>query len=397
MNHSRTLLTTTFFGLLTAVFMMTACKQQQPMAMGPPQVSFVTIQPEPVTLETELPGRTSAYLVAEIRPRVNGIILERAFTEGADVQAGSLLYRIDPEPYQAVYNQAEAALSVAEANLPALRSRSERLRELVAVRAVGEQDAEDAEAAFRMAEANAKAARAALESARINLSYTPITAPISGRIGRSMVTIGAMVTAYQPMPLAVIQQLDPIYVDVPQATTELMKFNNARNNGDLAEGTESRVVRLLLEDGTPYARKGTLKFRDVTVDPTTGSVRLRMVFPNPDHALLPGMFVRAIIQEGTMAEGILAPQQGITRDASGDPIAYLVNAENTVEVRSLKLDRAIGDRWLVTAGLTPGDRLIVEGRQNVRPGSPVTAVPFAPEENAPKPEQPTDSSSPESE
>jgi membrane fusion protein (multidrug efflux system) len=358
-------------------------------------------------LTTELPGRISAYLVAEIRPQVNGLLQKRLFEEGADIHQGDLLYQIDPVPYQAAYDQAKAALvsaeanvvtaeanvAMAEANLPAIRSRAERLKELVAIHAVGQQDYDDASAALRQAEANldmrraaveasrtaVEVSRTALESARINLSYTPIKAPISGRIGRSSITVGAMVTAYQPAPLAVIQQLDPIYVDVTQASADLLRLGRSMESGSLKQaGASQRKVRLVLEDGTTYSREGTLQFRDVTVDPTTGSVTLRMVFANPNQVLLPGMFVRAVVEEGVDDEAILIPQQGVSRDPKGNPNALIVNSAGKVEQRAILLDRAIKDRWLVTKGLAPGDRVIVEGAQNVRPGASVRAVEFAP-------------------
>jgi len=350
-----------------------------PPPRGPAEVGVVTLEPERLTVTEELPGRTSAYLVAEIRPQVNGLIRQRRFTEGADVKAGELLYQIDPAPYQAAVDQAAAALAVAEAGLPALRSRAERLQGLVEIRAVGEQDADDAAAALAQAEANVLAARAALESARINLGYTPIRAPISGRIGRSNVTVGALVSAYQPVPLAVIQQLDPIYVDVTQSSADLLRLQRSVAHTAFAvDETGVRTVRLLLEDGTPYPHEGRLEFRDVTVDPTTGSVTLRMVFPNPDHLLLPGMYVRGVVEEGTSDQAILAPQQGVSRDFKGRPFAWVVNAESKVEQRMLEVDRAIGDRWLVTSGLEAGDRVIVDGLQKARPGDAVTAAPFVP-------------------
>jgi len=368
------------FSLAAAAVVLTnGCrKASAPPPQGPAEVGVVTLAPERVVVTKELPGRTSAFLVAEIRPQVNGIIQQRRFTEGADVSAGELLYQIDPAPYRAVYDQAAAAVSVAEAGLPALRSRAERLQGLVEIRAVGQQDADDATAALAQAEANALAARAALESARINLEYTPIRAPISGRIGKSNVTVGALVAAYQPVPLAVIQQLDPIYVDVTQASADLLRLQrNIGRTGFSADAPEVRTVKLLLEDGTPYPLAGTLAFRDVTVDPTTGSVTLRLIFPNPDHLLLPGMYVRAIVEEGTRDQAILAQQQGVSRDVRGEAYAWVVNAEGKVEQRTLEVDCAIGDRWLVTSGLAAGDRVIVEGMQRVRPGDAVTAVPFA--------------------
>jgi membrane fusion protein (multidrug efflux system) len=366
----------------------------------------VTIQPERVVLTTELPGRTSAYLVAEIRPQVNGLLQKRLFQEGANVGQGDLLYQIDPTPYQAAYDQAKAALRtaeanvataeanvvMAEANLPAIRSRAERLKGLVAIHAVGQQDYDDANAALRQAEANllvrktavdvnrtaVEVSQATMESARINLSYTPVKAPISGRIGRSNITVGAMVTAYQPIPLSVIQQLDPIYVDVTQASADLLRLRRNLEGGSLKHDGESQgKVRLLLEDGTPYSLKGTLQFRDVTVDPTTGSFTLRLVFPNPKQVLLPGMFVRAVIEEGVNEQALFVPQQGVSRDPKGNPIALVVDDNNKVVQRALELDRALGDRWLVTKGLSPGDRVIVEGSERLRPGASVRAVPFA--------------------
>ncbi len=342
---------------------------------GPPEVGVVTLAPERVVLTTELPGRTTPFLVAEVRPQVNGLLQRREFEEGADVRAGQLLYQIDPAPYQAAVDQAEAALAMAEANLPAMRSRAERLRGLVESRAAGEQTAEDAEAAVRQAEASIAASRAAVESARIQLSYTPIKAPISGRTGRSSVTPGALVTAYQPVPLVTVQQLDPIYVDVQQSSAELLRLRRTLSAGGLTRDAESaRRVRLLLEDGTPYAQEGTLKFQDVTVAPTTGAVTLRMVFPNPDHVLLPGMFVRAVVEEGVDEQAILAPQQGVARDPRGNAYALVVGADGKVESRDLDVDRAFGNRWRVTRGLAAGDRVIVDGLLMARPGMPVAAV-----------------------
>jgi membrane fusion protein (multidrug efflux system) len=365
--------------VLAAAVSADACgRRQAPPPPGPAEVNTVTVHPERVVLTTELPGRTAAYLIAEVRPQVNGIILRRLFEEGSNVRAGSLLYQIDPAPYQAAYDQAKAALAVAEANLPATRSRAERLEGLVEIHAVGQQDYDDAAAALLRAEAGVASARAAVESARINLAYTPLKAPISGRIGRSAVTVGAMVTAYQPTALAVIQQLDPIYVDVTQASTDLLRLRRGLESGQLKSTGSVRRVKLILEDGTPYPHEGTLQFRDVTVNAATGSVILRMVFPNPDDTLLPGMFVRATVEEGVNEKAILAPQQGVTRDAKGNATALVVGAEGKVEERALTLERALGDRWLVTAGLRDGDQVIVEGLQRVRPGVPVKAVPFVP-------------------
>lgn len=382
-------------GLVVAGLLLSACKPSAsaPPPPGPAEVAVVTVQPERVVLTTELPGRTSAYLVAEIRPQVNGLIQSRLFTEGTTVKAGQVLYQIDPAPYRAAHDQAKAALSTseaelvtAEANLPAMRSRVERLKGLVPINAVSKQDYDDASAALRQAEANLAArkaaveiSRAAVESARINVSYTPVKSPISGRIGISNVTVGAMATAYQPTPFAVVQQIDPIYVDVVQANADVLRLRERLEGGHLKHGRAQNKVRLILEDKTAYPIEGNLQFRDVTVDPTTGSVTLRMVFRNPKQVLLPGMFVRAIVEEGVNENAILAPQQGITRDIKGLPIAWVVGQGDKVEQRVLELDRAIGDKWLVTSGLNPGDRLIVEGRQKVRPGAPVRPVQFAAE------------------
>jgi membrane fusion protein (multidrug efflux system) len=392
-------------GLFLVGSFLIECKTAQaPRAAGPVTVAAVTLGTEKVVLMTELPGRTSAYLVAEIRPQVSGLLQKRMFTEGSEIKEGDLLYQIDPIPYQAAFDQAKAALATAEANvataeanvvaaqanLPALRSRAERLKGLVAIRAVGQQDYDDASAALQQAEANllvrktavetsktaVEASRTAVESARINLSYTPIKAPISGRIGKSNITVGAMVTAYQPVALAVIQQLDPIYVDVVQASTELLRLRKELERGNLKDGANRRQVRLLLEDGAPYSLSGMLQFQDVTVDPTTGSVTLRMVFANPKRVLLPGMFVRAVVEEGSNENALLIPQQSVSRDPKGNPIALLVNAAGKVEMRPIVLDRAMGNKWLVTKGLASGDRLIVEGIGKVRPGDTVKVVDF---------------------
>ena len=382
MLGTRSQVNTVFCALLGAVVLLgAACGGRPPQrgTQGPVEVGVVTIAPERVVLTTELPGRTSAYLVAEVRPQVNGIIQKRLFVEGADVRAGELLYQIDPAQYQAAYDQAAAALAVAEANLPAARSRAERFKGLVAINAVGQQDYDDAAAALARAEAAVAASRATLESARINLAYTPVRAPIAGRVGRSSVTVGALVAAYQPVPLAVIQQLDPIYVDVTQSSAEMLRLRRALESGTLRRDAEGYgKVRLLLEDGTPYPLAGTLKFADVTVDASTGSVILRLVFPNPDEVLLPGMFVRAVVEQGVDDAAILAPQQGVTRNPRGEPIALVVGADGKAEQRRLEVVRAIGDSWVVTKGLAAGDRLIVDGLQRVRAGAEVSAVPFVP-------------------
>jgi membrane fusion protein, multidrug efflux system len=380
MDHRQKLL-----GLLACAFLIAGgcgkspAPQASQMAQpaGPIEVGVVTVHPERVVLTTELPGRTAAYLIADVRPQVNGIIRERTFAEGSSVKAGTLLYQIDPAPYQATYEQAKAALAVAEANVPPARLRAERLKELVEIKAAGQQDYDEASAALLRAEAGVLSARASVESARINLSYTPLKAPISGRTGKSTVTPGALVSAYQPAALVTIQQLDPIYVDVTQSSSNLLRLRRNMESGQMKRpGIVENKVKLLLEDGTPYGREGRLQFRDVTVDPTTGSVVLRMVFPNPDTTLLPGMFVRAVVEEGVLENAILAPQQGLTRDAKGRASVMVVDAAGKVAVRPVVADRAVGDRWIVTSGLADGDVVIVDGLQRIRPGAPVKAVPF---------------------
>jgi membrane fusion protein (multidrug efflux system) len=364
--------------LLGSLFPSGCDRRQQSAAPPPvPEVTVVTVQPQQVLLTTELPGRTSAYLVAEIRPQVSGLIQKRLFKEGSDVKAGQLLYQIDPAPFQAALDNARASLARAEANVPAIRLRVDRYKELLAENAVSRQDYDDAVAALKQADAEVEVWKAAVETARINLGYTRVTAPISGRIGKSSVTDGALVTAHQPMALATIQQLDPIYADVPQSTTELLRLRRRIEGGLLNEnGTNQRKVKLILEDGTEYPLEGTLQFRDVTVDPTTGSVILRIVFPNPEGVLLPSMFVRAVVKEGTNEHAILIPQQTVSRDPKGNPSALIVDPEGKVQLQMLTLDRDIGDKWLVSSGLAPGDRLIIEGMQKVRPGALVKVVSY---------------------
>ena len=345
-----------FTALLGGLFLGGCDRRQRSQPPAVPEVATVTVQPQELVLTTELPGRTTAYLVAEIRPQVNGIVKQRLFTEGSDVKAGQVLYQIDPAPFQAALDSAQASLHKSEANLPAIRSKAERSRGLLASQAVSQQDHDDKEAALKQAEADIESWKAAVETARINLDYTHISAPISGRIGKSTVTTGALVTAHQAVPMATIQEIDPIYVDVAQSTNELLRLKRSFREGLLKTNGESqRTVKLLLADGTPYPLEGTLQFRDVTVDPTTGSVILRIVFPNPKHMLLPGMFVRAIVVEGLADRAILVPQQGVSRDPKGNPVALIVEADGKVQQRKLSLDRPIGDQWLVSSGLAPGD------------------------------------------
>ncbi|HPA14857.1 MAG TPA: efflux RND transporter periplasmic adaptor subunit [Desulfobacterales bacterium] len=366
--------------VLASLLLTGGCNRGHEPSAAPapvPEVVTLTIEPRPVELTTELPGRTSAYLVAEIRPQVNGIIQKRHFQEGSDVKAGQLLYQIDPAPFQAAFDSAQATLAKVQANLPSIRSRAERYKDLSADNAVSRQDYDDAAASMEQAMAEIECWKAQVETARINLDYTRVTAPISGRIGKSSVTDGALVTAYQPMALATIQQMDPIYVDVTQSSTELLRLKRNLETGRLSNDQENgRAVRILLEDGTPYPMEGKLQFRDVTVDPATGSFSLRIVVPNPKYLLLPGMFVRAVVKEGNAEQAILVPQEGVTRNPKGEPIAFIVDDTDTVRQRMLTLDRAIGNQWLVSSGLSAGDRLIVEGMLNIRPDTAVKVVSF---------------------
>lgn len=364
---------------LAGLLMLGGCErgnaQQQQAAPPPPEVATVTIKPQRVELTTELPGRTCAYLVSEIRPQVNGIIQKRQFREGSDVKAGQLLYQIDPAPFQVALDSAKASLGKAQANLPSIRSRAQRYKELLVDKAVSRQDYDDAAAAVDQAKAEIEYWKTQVEAARINLGYTRVTAPISGRIGRSNVTDGALVTAYQAASLATIQQLDPIYVDVTQSSAELLRLKRNLESGRLsADRKNGKAVRILLEDGTPYPLEGRLQFREVTVDPATGSYTVRIVVPNPEHLLLPGMFVRAVVQEGIVEQAILVPQQGVSRNPKGESVALVVDDAETVQQRIISVDRAIGDQWLVSSGLSAGERLIVEGMLNVRPGATVTVV-----------------------
>ncbi|HQI56669.1 MAG TPA: efflux RND transporter periplasmic adaptor subunit [Syntrophorhabdaceae bacterium] len=354
---------------------VSGCNKPKEMQQPVPEVAVTVMRYERVPITTELPGRTSAYLVAEVRPQVSGIIQKRLFTEGSDVKTGDVLYQIDPAPYRAALNNAIGALGRAEANLPAIRSKYERYKDLVNDKAVSQQEYEDIAAAYKQAEADIQYWKASVESARINLGYTSITAPITGRIGKSNVTVGALVTANQPSAMAVIQQIDPIYVDATQSSASQLQLKGHIEAGRIKNaGKDQTRVKLLLEDGTSYKMEGILKFSDVTVEPSTGSFILRMVFPNPKSILLPGMYVRAVIQEGVIEQAILVPQQGVFRDPKGNPFTMIVDAEGKVQQIKLTLGRAIGDKWNVSEGLKVGDRVIIEGIQKVRPGAPAKVV-----------------------
>lgn len=345
-------------------------------ASSSPDVGTIAVEARSITLTTELPGRTSAYQVSDVRPQVSGIIQKRLFTEGADVKAGQALYQIDPATYQATYDSARANLAKAEASLISTRNKASRYEELVAIKAVSQQENDDSQSALKQAQAEVAAAKAAVETARINLDYTRVAAPISGRIGRSSVTPGALVTAGQSAALATVQQLDTIYVDVTQSSAELLRLKRDLASGQLkASGPTQASVKLMLEDGSAYPEAGKLQFSDVTVDQSTGSITLRAVFPNPKRDLLPGMYVRAVLEEGGEDRAILVPQQSVTRDTKGNPTALVVGADNKVELRMLKTRRTVGDQWLVSEGLKAGDTLIVDGLQKIAPGMPVNPVP----------------------
>lgn len=362
------------------LLMLAGCGKQEAAApqKPAPQVGVVVIKQEKISVTTELSGRTSPYQIAEVRPQVGGIVQQRLFREGADVKAGETLYQIDPALYKAAHASAQASLAKAEANAVTLKLKADRYRELLKINAVSKQDVDDAEAAQKQAEADVAANKAAVDTARINLEYTRIASPISGRIGISTVTPGALLTASQPVALTTVQRLDPIYVDVTQSSAELLRMKHALEQGLLKRaGPDAVKVKLVLDDNTHYAIEGELAFSDVTVDQGTGTVTLRAIFPNPKHDLLPGMFVRAILEDGVNEGGILAPQQGVTRNARGVATALVLGADGKVELRTLELGEAVGDKWVVKSGLRAGDQLIVDGLQKVKAGVTATAVPLA--------------------
>ena len=364
---------------LVGTLLLHACGGEQQKAPaggmpGAPAVTVITVQPEPVAVKAELPGRTSPYLVAELRPQVSGIVKERLFKEGSDVKAGQVLYRIDPASYQAAFDSARANLARAEANLQATRLKAGRYAELVKIEAVSAQANDEAEAAQKQAQAEVGAAKAALDKARVDLDFTRVTSPIAGRIGRSAVTAGALVTANQEAALATVQQLDPIYVDLTQSSAKLLALKRDLASGKLQHAAGNTVpVQLVLEDGSVYGSEGRLAFSEVTVDQATGSVTLRAVFPNPKDELLPGMYVRARLTQGVNRDAILVPHAAVSRTPRGEAQVMVVNGESLVEARIVKTDQSIGDKWVVTEGLAAGDRVIVEGLQKIKPGAPVQA------------------------
>ena len=366
-----------------AVLPLAACGgSEQPAAPPPPRVGYMVVAEQPVTLTTELPGRTTAYETSEVRPQVAGLITARLFEEGVEVRRGQALYRIDPGPYQAQVASARAALTRAQAATASTRALARRYGELVRINAISRQAYEDAQTAANQAQADVAAQQAGVRTAQIDVGRTTVTAPISGRIGASSFTTGALVTAGQASPLATIQRLDPIFVDIQQSSADLLRLRQQMLAGQVARGNGDARVRLKLEDGTIYPIEGTLKFAAVTVDPTTGSQTIRAVFPNPRGLLLPGMYVRAELTEGTQAAAMLVPQRAVTRDERGRPTVMVVGAGNKAELRVLTTSRTSGDDWIVTGGLRPGDKVIVEGAMLLRPGAVVNAAPFA-ERSAP--------------
>lgn len=358
-----------------SALLLAGCAKKQTPSPKPFEVGVVTVHAQSVPVTTELPGRTSAYLVAQVRARVDGIVLHREFTEGGQVKAGQRLYQIDPAPYRAALDSARATLQKARANLSSTSALAARYKVLVAAHAVSQQDYDNAAAAQAQAAADVAAGKAAVETARINLGYTDVISPITGTIGVSNVTPGAYVQASAATLMATVQQTDPIYVDVTQSTVDLLRLRRELANGRLqSAGPNEAKVKLVLDDGSIYPLEGKLEFTDITVDQTTGTVTLRAVFPNPKHELLPGMFVRARLAEGVNDRAILVPQIGVTHDAKGTPTALVVGADDKVVLRTLSASQTYGNDWIVNSGLKPGDKVIVAGVQKVQPGMTVKPV-----------------------
>lgn len=372
--------------LLTLALLLAACEkkpQGPPMGMpgmgGPTEVGVLTVQPTEVTLTQDLPGRISAFRVAEVRARVDGIVLKRLFGEGSDVKEGQVLYEIDPAPYQAALDVALGTLARAEASLASAKMKEERYKSLLDTRAISKQEYDDALASERMGEADVLSAQASVKAARINLDYTKVTSPISGRIGISQVTEGAYVQQSEANLLATVQQLDRVYVDVTQPSSELLRLKRDLASGRLkADEAGKARVKLVHESGDIYSEEGTLEVSDVTVNAMTNSVTIRAIFPNPKGELLPGLFVRARLEEGSNPDAILVPQLAVSRNAKGEPTAMLVGKDSMVELRVLRTPRAVGNQWLVSEGLKAGDQVIINNLQKIRHGAPVKVAPATP-------------------
>lgn len=363
--------------LLALVLGLASCGGSPPPSERPvPEVVTLTVRTEPVTLQTELPGRVAAQMTAEVRPQVSGILLERLFVEGQRVRRGQVLYRIDPAPYETVLERAEAALASSEAAARSSALLLERYRQLLPERSISQQDYDNAEVAVAQAEATIRERRAAVNAARIDLQWTRVAAPIDGRTGRSLVTPGQLVSANQAAALTTISQPDPVYVDVTQSSADLLRLRRAALEGRIDRGDDAaRSVSLVLEDGSAYPHEGRLRLAEIGVEASTGTVTLRAEFPNPDGLLLPGMYVRAVLTEGVHPAAVLIPQQALKRNRQGRSEVHVVNAEDQVEVRDVVATRAIGTRWLVEQGLSPGDVVILEGGQNAPPGTAVRITP----------------------
>ncbi len=353
---------------------LAACSSEQAPSPRQVEVGVQTVSAQRLAMDQTLPGRTVAYMTSEVRPQVGGILRKRLFTEGEEVQAGQVLYQIDPATYQAAYDSARGDLAQAEAAVLSAKPKARRYENLVKLDAVSQQDGDDAVATLRQNEAAVMAAQASLKTAKINLDYTRITAPISGRIGTSSYTPGALVTAGQTDVLATVNQLDPIYVDVTQSSAQLLQLRRKLDAGQLKAVDGKAEVKVVLEDGSTYARSGTLEVVDAAVDTATGTVKLRAMVPNPDHLLLPGMYVKAVLSMAVDEQAILVPQQAVTRNSKGEAVAMVVGSDNKVEQRVLKTGDAIGDRWVVTEGLKVGDKVVVQGLQKVAAGAQVKAV-----------------------
>lgn len=370
------------FAITLGIVVLAGACSRTPTAAPPAAVVDVTVRtvrPQTIPITHELTGRVAAFATAEIRPQVGGIVLERLFTEGGDVRAGQILYRIDPSAVRTQVASAESALAKAQASLPAVRERAVRYRELVTIEAVSKDSAEEAESASRQAEAEVAAAKAALESARLSLSYANVTSPIRGRIGRSSVSRGALVTADQTTPLATVQQLDPIYVDATRSVTELLRVRREFAEGRMQVGRGQRAkATLVLEDGSAYAHSGQMLLTEALVDDTAGSVVMRAEFPNPEHQLMPGMFVRLTLQGAVADQVLTVPQVAVSRDAKGNALVFVVGANDTVEQRSVVATQAAGDQWIVDSGIAAGERVVTEGIQKIRAGTRVKASEAAP-------------------
>ncbi|PCP72227.1 efflux transporter periplasmic adaptor subunit [Morganella morganii] len=362
--------------VLSGSFLLSGCGEEQKQGgeMPPPDVKVVTLKAAPLTVSTELPGRTSAYRIAEVRPQVGGIILKRNYKEGSDVKEGESLYQIDPAPFQATLNSAQAELAKARANAELARLTVNRYKPLLGTNYISRQDYDEAVSTHAQAQAAVRAAQAAVQTAQINLNYTKVTSPISGLSGKSNVTEGALVATGQSQPLTLVQQIDPIYVDVTQSSDDYLRLKHEIASGAVDKEQGKVAVSLVTAENKDYTHKGYLEFSDVTVDETTGSITMRAVFPNPQESLLPGMFVRARVDEGVRPDAILVPQQGVIRTAKGGAVVNVVNAKNEIEVRPVTVGQAYGNKWLVTAGVNNGERVVVEGFQKIKQGAVVKAT-----------------------